>query len=135
MIAPTAKRRQGYGRAAITAFLHYISAHIEDIRLEFLRRYSIARQDSAESSRDRNLDIRLTVKIGEDNQPSIQLFESLGFVKKEKKANFFGEFELLLPGSISQEWSQSLLKKNGTEYKELAYVPSKVEESKLAAQK
>jgi hypothetical protein len=141
MIASTSKRRQGYGRAAITAFLHYISTHIEDIRLEFLRRNGNAPQhdsSAAELSRQHDskhdLDLRLMVKIDENNLPSIKLFETLGFVKKKEKANFFGEFELLFPGPVSEDWTRSLLKNDGTGYKELAYTTSKVEENEPPVQ-
>jgi RimJ/RimL family protein N-acetyltransferase len=136
MIAPISKRRQGYGRAAIKAFLHYISTHIKDIRLEFLRRNGNAPQNDAarEHGSAHDLDFRLMVKIDENNQPSIKLFETLGFVKKEEKANFFAEFELLFPGPISEEWTRRSLENNGTEYREMAYIPLKAEESEPAAQ-
>lgn len=134
MIAPTLKRRQGYGRAAITAFLHYISTHIKYIGLEFLRRNGNASQLSRQQDSKHDLDFRLMVKIDENNQPSIKLFEKLGFVKKEEKPNFFGEFELLLLQPVSEEWTSSLLTNDGSEYKELAYAPSKIDESELATQ-
>jgi ribosomal protein S18 acetylase RimI-like enzyme len=73
-------------------------------------------------------DFHLMVKIGEDNQSSVKLFESLGFVKLEEKANYFGELELIVEGNITEEWTKGLVEKYGVEgYEEMAYVPQKVE--------
>ena len=68
------------------------------------------------------------VKIGEDNQSSVKLFESLGFVRSEESANYFGELELLLPGYVTEEWTKGLMETYAVEgYEEMAYVPLKVE--------
>lgn len=63
------------------------------------------------------------VKIGEDNESSVKLFESLGFVREEEKANYFGEVELVLPGYVMVERTKGLMEKFGVEgYEEMAYV-------------
>ncbi|TVY68974.1 N-acetyltransferase 9-like protein [Lachnellula suecica] len=143
MVALKSRRRQGYGRAATVAFLHYISLHIHDIRNEFLRtsisseKNTLSQHDPAASNswKQPREDFHMTVKIGEDNPSSINLFESLGFVKTDDKANFFGEFELSLGRNVTEAWTRDLMQKYGVEdYKELPYVPSNSElKSKGAA--
>lgn len=118
MIAPREKRGMGYGRAALVAFLRFVVAHLDEIRSEFAA-------SSSCSSTVRELPFHFVVKIGEDNGSSIKLFESLGFVKEQEEANFFGEFKLLLPKESSGDldgWVSGLVEKFGVKYEEVEYV-------------
>ncbi len=54
------------------------------------------------------------VKIGKDNARSIKLFESLGFVKTEEVANYFGEFELRDHG-MNVKGVETLMAETGVE--------------------
>ncbi|KAL3428294.1 N-acetyltransferase 9-like protein [Phlyctema vagabunda] len=111
MIAPVAARRQGYGRATILAFLNYIEAHLEQILLEY----------RAGAPGKMKL-LQLKVKIGSRNVKSINLFESIGFVKVQEGPNYFGEIELIFEGFLGKERVRGLLEKYGVEeYREVEY--------------
>lgn len=114
MIAPTDKRRQGYGKATIMAFLYYIARNIDAIISDF---------NSQESRKAEG--IRLRVKIGKDNRASLMLFESLGFKKVTEEPNYFGELELCLNDpSDGKSWVDGLLDGAGNDgYSELLYLP------------
>lgn len=124
MIAPTEHRGKGLGRAAVLAFMRYISLHEGEILEEFCREGRGLDGESADSSSSkknpegageevkegkdpittttiintpkRNLKLKLRVKIGKANEPSLRLFESLGFVRVAEEANYFGEVEMVL---------------------------------------
>ncbi|CAK7220552.1 hypothetical protein SCUCBS95973_004197 [Sporothrix curviconia] len=85
MIAGLADRGKGYGRAAVTAFLHYI--------LQQQREAILAEASSASSFKSTALH-QLVVKIQATNAASIGLFKSLGFVQNGC-VNYFGEVELV----------------------------------------
>ncbi|CAK7267098.1 hypothetical protein SEPCBS57363_002427 [Sporothrix epigloea] len=85
MIAGLDDRGKGYGRAAVTAFLHYI--------LQRQRKAILAEASSALSQTSAVLR-QLVVKIQATNAASIGLFSSLGFVQKGD-VNYFGEVELV----------------------------------------
>jgi hypothetical protein len=66
--------------------------------------------------------LQLKVKIGSKNEKSIRLFESIGFIKVEEGANYFGEFELVLEGFLGEARTGGLLKKyNIEEHHEVSY--------------
>ncbi len=113
MIAPTAARRKGYGRATVITFLHYIQIHLDDILNEYKRKLGM----------DKMRLLQLRVKIGSKNEKSFALFESLGFIKVHESPNYFGEFELVLEGFIGEERTRGLLERWRVEgYRELEYV-------------
>ncbi|KAH8820072.1 N-acetyltransferase-like protein 9 [Xylogone sp. PMI_703] len=118
MIAPTAMRRKGYGRAAILAFLYYLQTHLQKILAEYKRGQAQAEgQDLEKMSL-----LQLKVKIGGSNEKSIKLFESIGFIKVYQSPNYFGEFELVLEGFLGEERVRGLLEKYGVEgYQEVRY--------------
>lgn len=80
MIARPENRGRGLGRAAVSAFLHYI-----------LRRQQTAIVGDARHLR------HLVVKIQATNAASIGLFTSLGF-RQRGGVNYFGEVELVHDG-------------------------------------
>lgn len=112
MIAPKDARRQGYGRATILAFLHFIQLHLEDILSEYKSKLDVEKMRL----------LQLKVKIGSKNEKSIKLFESIGFVKVEESPNYFGELELTFEGFLSKERTVSLMKRYDVkDYQELKY--------------
>lgn len=112
MIAPTAMRRKGYGRATLLAFLNYIQTHLQEI----LGEYKVSQKQ------EKTKLLQLRVKIGSKNVRSINLFESVGFVKVSESANYFGELELGFEGFLGDVRIESLLAKHGVEnYREVRY--------------
>ncbi|KAL4869439.1 hypothetical protein BDV12DRAFT_196281 [Aspergillus spectabilis] len=89
MIAEKKDQRRGFGKAALLTFLRYMVGHEREIVDEFLR---------GESDRDGRVKERkfaaLSVKIGEMNERSLNLFESVGFERIRGGPNYFGEWEL-----------------------------------------
>lgn len=83
MIAVKSQHRKGHGRATLLAFLHYILTNTAAI----LDEYTKGKQSHLRY---------LRVKINKDNVKSINLFESVGFVRTSAEANYFGEVELRL---------------------------------------
>lgn len=113
MIARSSLRRRGHGRAAILAFLHYITTHLQDILDEYKNGLPAGKMSLVE----------LRVKIGSQNQSSIRLFESIGFTQASDGPNYFGEIELALEGPITKEKTAGLLQKYGLqEYHEMPYI-------------
>lgn len=96
MIAPPSHRGKGYAKAALHAFLWYISSSLPDILAEY------AASSDRTGGREENRLKYLRVKIGQENLRSIRLFEGVGFVRTGVVANYFGEVELRL-GSM-EEW-------------------------------
>ena len=83
MIALKSHHRKGHGRASLLAFLHYILTNTTAILAEY--------------TRGKQAHLRyLRVKINKENVKSINLFESVGFVRTSAEANYFGEVELRL---------------------------------------
>ncbi|CZR57951.1 related to METHIONYL-TRNA SYNTHETASE, mitochondrial [Phialocephala subalpina] len=99
MIAPKDSRRQGYGRATILTFLHYIQLHLDGLLAEYKSKLGL----------DKMKLLQLKVKIGSKNDKSIKLFESLGFIKIGESPNYFGEFELVFEGFLDDERTRSLM--------------------------
>ncbi|KAF4628566.1 hypothetical protein G7Y89_g9587 [Cudoniella acicularis] len=117
MIALSSKRRQGFGRATTVAFLHYIEMNIDGILSEFWRGL---RPDSTTEREQKNL--QLQVKIGEKNEQSIKLFESLGFEKAQEKPNYFGEYQLWLPDHLTRITTEATTAKFAIDdYREFRY--------------
>ena len=117
MIAPVSKRRHGYGRAAILAFIHYVCLHLEEILAE----YGQASAEEQELSLS-----HFRVKINAENEKSISLFESIGFAKDRDGPNYFGEFELHCAVTDSN-MSQNILQVHGIEnYEEIPCMRSHV---------
>lgn len=115
MIAPKAARRNGYGRATILTFLHYIQQHLDEILAEYMKNQEV----------DKMSLLQLKVKIGSMNEKSIKLFESIGFIKVEEGPNYFGEIELVSEGFLGKERTDGLLEKYAIKrYSELTYVKS-----------
>ncbi|KAH7336499.1 N-acetyltransferase-like protein 9 [Rhexocercosporidium sp. MPI-PUGE-AT-0058] len=107
MIAPLPSRRRGHGRAAILAFLTYISAHLPAILAEYARGqtpplHSKGEGEEGEEEGDRVRLEGLRVKIGKGNIGSLALFRSLGFASREggEEPNYFGEVELWFDGEV-----------------------------------
>ncbi|KAH0282261.1 hypothetical protein M436DRAFT_83539 [Aureobasidium namibiae CBS 147.97] len=84
MIALKSHHRKGHGRAALLAFLHYILTNTAAILDEYAKAKTAAHLRY------------LRVKINKENVKSVNLFESVGFVKTSAEANYFGEVELRL---------------------------------------
>jgi RimJ/RimL family protein N-acetyltransferase len=113
MIAHSSLRRRGYGRAALLVFLHYIATHSQDILDEYKRSQSVDKMSLRQ----------LNVKIGSQNESSIRLFESIGFLQLGDGPNYFGEIEFALDGLISEGKTTGLLQKYGIQdYLELPYI-------------
>jgi RimJ/RimL family protein N-acetyltransferase len=101
MIAPTSARRKGYGRATIVTFLYYIQNNLDAILSEYKQKLGVEKMRL----------LQLRVKIGSKNVKSINLFESLGFIKVDQSPNYFGEFELVLEGFLGEVRTKILLEK------------------------
>lgn len=114
MIAPTAHRRKGYGRATVLTFMQYITAHLSSILTE----YGDGQTPKIEKPRL----LQLKVKIGSKNEKSIALFESIGFLKVGEGPNYFGEVELVFEGFLGKDRIKGLRDKFGVvTYDELCY--------------
>lgn len=87
MIASRAHHRQGYGRAALLAFLWYVLDHQRAILGEYGSTPTTGGAAPPVLS-------YLRVKIGQENAKSIALFESIGFEGTGAGPNYFGEVEL-----------------------------------------
>ena len=71
MVADSAQRRRGLGREASLLFLQYVASHVPRV-------------------------CAFCAKIGEDNEPSLRLFEQLGF-HEHKRLTAFKQVELRMP--------------------------------------
>ncbi|MCJ1397137.1 hypothetical protein MMC11_000329 [Xylographa trunciseda] len=95
MIAVKSQQGHGYGRASLLAFLTYVAEHENGLLEEFVKERMV----------EEGLKLNeLRVKIGEKNERSIGLFESVGFKRveggeEEDGENYFGEIELTIGGS------------------------------------
>jgi RimJ/RimL family protein N-acetyltransferase len=126
MIASPTHRRQGYGRAALEAFLAYISGHWDEISQEYSSsddaNVGVDREQAASAGVPRLQYLR--VRIQETNVGSIRLFENLGFVRTHEGANYFGEVELrrqALDGEENERSPEGRRGSIGNELKELQY--------------
>lgn len=86
MIAGSADRGQGLGKAAVTAFLHYIWSNRDAILAEY--------QYASAGSSTMRLKM-LMAKIKATNLQSIALFKRLGF-EQDGEVNYFGEVKMVL---------------------------------------
>ncbi|GAD96439.1 N-acetyltransferase [Paecilomyces variotii No. 5] len=100
MIAEKDNQRKGFGRASLLSFIKYVVNHETEILEEFLH----SEPDSLAKIKKPWKFSCLSVKVGQTNDRSLALFESLLFQKVTAEPNYFGEFELrrtaLDPGSI-----------------------------------
>ncbi|OCT54469.1 N-acetyltransferase [Cladophialophora carrionii] len=118
MIAESACRRKGLGKAALLTFLEYIVRHESQILEEFhrgRRTAPIGGPAPGPAQRETNDAFKggpkfgyFTVKIASSNRGSIALFEALGFTKTSEQESYFGEFELRLS-------RERLVREHGTE--------------------
>ena len=93
MIARPEHRGQGFGRAAVTAFLHYILEEKWAAILDEAGAAEPTASPAMPAQMQRPQLKQLMVKIQATNEASIGLFKSLGFVQKGS-VNYFGEVEL-----------------------------------------
>lgn len=91
MIAHKDLQRQGYGRAALLTFLQFVHSNWSQIAEE----YAVKTEGQELSLPDLAY---LRVKINQNNQRSIALFESVGFRMVDEDPNYFGEVELRWKG-------------------------------------
>lgn len=116
MIAEKSNQRRGFGKAALLAFMKYIAERQELICGEFVGSLDEEMKGKLEDRAEKFA--CLSVKIGKENERSLNLFEGLGFVKVEEEPNFFGEFELRRADLEVEE----AMKEAGVEgYKEVVY--------------
>lgn len=90
MIAKKEQQGKGLGRASLLLFLHYVLKYHEKIMEERFKSLGTLSGASLPTLST------LRAKINQTNTPSIKLFESVGFIKKTVKPNYFGELELVL---------------------------------------
>ncbi|KAL4810960.1 N-acetyltransferase [Aspergillus unguis] len=94
MIAEKTNQGKGYGRAALLTFMRYVLEKEKQIVREFVAGDENAKKELGAVA-DTYLKLgALSVKIGQENERSLKLFESLGFEKIGEKPSFFGEWEL-----------------------------------------
>jgi RimJ/RimL family protein N-acetyltransferase len=91
MIARKEVQGKGFGRASLLAFLRFLALAEERICREFYGEDGGVNEMN-ESGKGERLGY-LRAKIREQNQRSIGLFESVGFVQ-HRGSNYFGEVEL-----------------------------------------
>jgi len=107
MVAEHSARGRGYGRASLSAFLHFIYRNLAQI----LREYDSSNKEKIK--RDIHLKF-LMVKIKESNTASLGLFRSLGF-QQQGSVDYFGEIKLVL------EDPAGLMSKTPDGYAEVTY--------------
>lgn len=112
MIARPDQRRRGHGRAAILVLMRYICAHLDAILNEYRRGCFVSSETPLTLSHFR-------VKIGQGNDRSLRLFESLGFVRTTSEANYFGEYELRLDLATARALVDKL---SDISYAEMEYI-------------
>ncbi|OJJ02368.1 hypothetical protein ASPVEDRAFT_41870 [Aspergillus versicolor CBS 583.65] len=92
MVAEKKDQGRGFGRAALLAFLRYVLEREGEVVGEFVRGDEGARKALGDV-REMKF-VALSVKIGQGNERSLKLFESLGFKRVGEEPNYFGEWEL-----------------------------------------
>jgi RimJ/RimL family protein N-acetyltransferase len=108
MIADEANRSKGFGRAAVTALLYYVTRHAEAI----MKEYVTGLQPPAAAGR---LGL-VMARIKAENVGSIALFRSLGF-EQHGEVNYFGEIKMVLP----EHQFDKLVEKMPAGYDEMEY--------------
>ncbi|GAB1741488.1 hypothetical protein NU219Hw_g6718t1 [Hortaea werneckii] len=100
MIANPNRRREGYGRAALLAFLRYILYNWASIYAQYMGIESEGVRTGVQvvtnTIRWPKKLAYLRVRINQANEGSIHLFKSVGFRMTDAGVNFFGEVELRL---------------------------------------
>lgn len=122
MIAEKANQRKGFGKAALLTFIRYIVEWQGLILEEFVSGgCGGVESDTVRKVRCSGPSLScLSVKIGQENERSLALFEGLGFVKVSERPSFFGEFELRR-GDLRRESVDLALREAGVEeYVEVA---------------
>jgi hypothetical protein len=115
MIAPSAQRRRGYGRAALLAFMIYLERHMHDLAAEYHSASTPASPNPTLTPPYRKPALQLRAKIASSNAQSLALFRGVGFVPlRGGKENYFGEVELMFPplvgdGVVSEAWADEIL--------------------------
>lgn len=99
MIATPSHRGRGLARETLLAFLSYILTSLPSILAEhdIYTSISTPNPNIDTKSKGRSELTHLRAKINKDNERSIRLFSSVGFVRTSVEANFFGEVEMRLP--------------------------------------
>jgi hypothetical protein len=121
MIAPVEARSKGYGRAALLAFLKFVGEYLGVILDEYRASVGGVRNGLKGEDGKMNL-LQLRVKIGQQNETSIRLFQSTGFKKISEEPNYFGEVELVFDGFFTKDKVDGLLEKwPALDYIELYY--------------
>ena len=115
MIAEQDQRRKGYGRAALLAFITYVTAHQINIVGQYLNSRGIAVGWGGSK-----LDY-LSAKIGRDNQTSLALFENLGFKKTSEEPSYWGEYKLRHQGFTLQDVESMMAAHHIHGYQEVSY--------------
>ena len=117
MVAEQDQRRKGYGRAALLAFITYITAH----QISIVGQYMNAKGMTV--GRGNSNFTYLSAKIGQNNPSSVALFESLGFKKISEEASYWGEYELRHPGFTLQDVDGMMAAYHIHGYQEVGYKP------------
>jgi RimJ/RimL family protein N-acetyltransferase len=95
MIARRNLHRQGYGRAALLAFIDYVLISWKEIAQAYFEHSDDDRVGENESKGNASGRlVYLRVKINASNESSVRLFESVSFVRTAAGENYFGEVEL-----------------------------------------
>lgn len=92
MVAEKKDQGRGFGRAALLAFLRYVLEREGEVVGEFVSGDEGARNALGDAKEMKFA--ALSVKIGQGNERSLKLFESLGFKRVGEEPNYFGEWEL-----------------------------------------
>ncbi|KAK3685951.1 GNAT domain-containing protein [Podospora appendiculata] len=95
MIADAQHRGQGVGRAAVGAFLAYVSRNLDGILAEYSLSCSLEEGRGGDHDQAKPKLKMLVAKINAGNGKSIALFRSLGF-EQEGAVNYFGEVKMVL---------------------------------------
>ena len=128
MIADTASQGRGHGRAALLAFLKYVTTYEEQILREYKKWASRggssleADQETLPSTTNDQEESSLggkgerivgstrfgylRARIGKENLRSISLFHHAGFALQDTAPNYFGELELKMKGHFLGEDDQ-----------------------------
>jgi len=85
MIARKDMQGRGYGKALLKSFIWYVLRHHDRIMAEYSKGKGLETVGTLKY---------LHCKIGDANDRSIGLFESVGFQKMSEQPNYFGELEL-----------------------------------------
>lgn len=120
MIAEKANQRRGFGKAALLAFMRYITERQGEILGEFVSGLDETIKGKVRAKGELKFEC-LSVKIGQTNEKSLKLFEGLRFVKVSEEPSYFGEFELRRV-DLGVEGVELDLRGAGVEgYREVAY--------------